>query len=123
MTTPLQSLVACGTKLWLDSIDPDEVARNLVFGATGATSNPIIVAGLIETGRFDQELAQFIRSGFDDDTIAWKLTDALVRRAQASFEPAWTRTGGGPPRCPVGFSRNIPGPPSRVSRISAWSSC
>src|SRR5260221_9334804 len=28
MTTPLQSLVACGTKLWLDSVDPDEVARN-----------------------------------------------------------------------------------------------
>ena len=27
VTTPLQSLIACGTKLWLDSVDPDEVAR------------------------------------------------------------------------------------------------
>ncbi len=93
-TTSLQSLVACGTKLWLDSVDPDEVARNLAFGATGATSNPIIVADLIQTGRFDQEVAQFIRTGLDDETIAWKLTDALVRRAQAAFEPAWTKTGG-----------------------------
>ena len=25
--TPLQSLIATGTKLWLDSIDPDLVAR------------------------------------------------------------------------------------------------
>lgn len=27
--TPLESLVACGTKLWLDSVDPTEVAKNL----------------------------------------------------------------------------------------------
>src|SRR5216110_2485046 len=54
--TPLESLVACGTKLWLDSVDPDEVARNRGWGATGATSNPIIVADLIKTGRFDEHL-------------------------------------------------------------------
>ena len=35
--TPLQSLVACGTKLWLDSVDPKEVAVNRALGATGAT--------------------------------------------------------------------------------------
>jgi len=92
--SPLQSLVACGTKLWLDSVDPDEVSRNLGFGATGATSNPIIVSDLIETGRFDQELGQLVASGQQDEAIAWKLTDGLVRRAQAAFEPVWTRTGG-----------------------------
>ncbi len=32
--TPLQSLVATGTKLWLDSIDPDLVK------ATGPTAPP-----------------------------------------------------------------------------------
>src|SRR5207244_3515334 len=46
--TPLQSLVATGTKLWLDSVDPQEVAANRAFGATGATSNPIIIADLIK---------------------------------------------------------------------------
>ena len=47
--TPLESLIATGTKLWLDSIDPDLVAENRKFGATGATSNPIIVSDLIKT--------------------------------------------------------------------------
>ncbi len=53
MPSPLQSLIACGTKLWLDSIDPDLVAANRRLGATGATCNPIIVSDLIKTGRFD----------------------------------------------------------------------
>ena len=92
--SPLESLVASGTKLWLDSVDPEEVARNLAFGATGATSNPIIVADLIKTGRFDSEVASFIKEGIDDETIAWRLTDSLVRKAQAAFLPAWERTAG-----------------------------
>jgi len=92
--TPLQSLVSCGTKLWLDSVDPDEVRRNFEWGATGATSNPIIVADLIKTGRFDKDLAGLVREGLDDEAISWRLTDGLVRRAQAVFEPAWERTRG-----------------------------
>src|SRR5918911_442468 len=52
VVTPLQSLVATGTKLWLDSVDPQEVLTNRAWGATGATSNPIIVAELIETRRY-----------------------------------------------------------------------
>ena len=50
MPSPLESLIACGTKLWLDSIDPDLVVKNRQFGATGATSNPIIVSDLLKTG-------------------------------------------------------------------------
>jgi transaldolase len=92
--TPLESLVRCGTKLWLDSIDPDEIQRNLQFGATGATSNPIIIADLIKTGRFDTELSGFLKEGLDDGSIAWRLTDSLVRRAEQAFEPAWSRTRG-----------------------------
>ena len=75
--TPLESLVASGTKLWLDSIDPDEVAKNLAWGATGATSNPIIIADLIKTGRFDKDIVELLGQGLDDDTLAWKLTDRL----------------------------------------------
>lgn len=92
--TPLESLGACGTKLWLDSVDPDEVKRNLQFGATGATSNPIIVADLIKTGRFDAELSGLLREGLDDETVAWRMTDSLVRKAQQEFEPVWDRTRG-----------------------------
>jgi transaldolase len=92
--TPLQSLVATGTKLWLDSIDPVEVAANRAFGATGATSNPIIVADLIKTGRFDSHITALLQEGFDDDTLAWKLTDLLVRQAQETFLPVWEATKG-----------------------------
>jgi transaldolase len=92
--TPLQSLVAAGTKLWLDSIDPVEVAANRAFGATGATSNPIIIADLIKTGRFDSHIAALLREGFDDDALAWKLTDTLVRQAQETFLPVWEATKG-----------------------------
>ena len=92
--TPLQSLVAAGTKLWLDSVDPDEIARNRAFGATGATSNPIIIADLIQTGRFDSDLQQLIQAGHDDGAIAWELTDKLVKSAQAVFEPVWKETSG-----------------------------
>ena len=53
----LKSLIATGTKLWLDSIDPDLVKKNRALGATGATSNPIIVSDLIKTGRFDAQIA------------------------------------------------------------------
>jgi len=92
--TPLQSLIACGSKLWLDSVDPDEVKRNRALGATGATSNPIIIADLIKTGRYDKELANFIQQGLSDDDVAWKLTDMLVQKAQNVFRPAWDETKG-----------------------------
>ncbi len=92
--TPLQSLVACGTKLWLDSVDPDEIARNRALGATGATSNPIIIADLIKSGRFDADLAAFVKQGLDDDAIAWALTDRLVKAAQEVFRPVSQQTKG-----------------------------
>jgi transaldolase len=94
MTTSLQSLVASGTKLWLDSIDPDEVTRNLGFGASGATSNPIIVSDLIKTGRFDKQMSDLIKKGLDDQSLAWQLTDQLVRHAQEAFLPSWEKSKG-----------------------------
>src|SRR5438132_12910172 len=94
MTTPLQSLIACGTKLWLDSIDPELVKRNQALGATGATSNPIIIADLIKTGRFDSLLTPLIQQGLNAHDIAWRVTDTLVRQAQEVFLPAWEKTRG-----------------------------
>ncbi len=94
MSNSIESLLATGTKLWLDSIDPDLVRSNRAAGATGATSNPIIVADLIATGRFDAELDRLMRQGLDDDKIAWQLTDLLVRDAQQIFLPVWQATRG-----------------------------
>jgi transaldolase len=90
----LRSLIATGTKLWLDSIDPNLVRTNRQWGATGATSNPIIIADLLKTGRFDGELRQLAASGLDDEALAWEMTDRLVRQAQAVFLPVWRQTQG-----------------------------
>ena len=94
MPNPIESLLATGTKLWLDSIDPDLVRSNRAAGATGATSNPIIVADLLATGRFDADIERLVRQGLDDGQITWQVTDRLVRDAQDVFLPVWQSTGG-----------------------------
>lgn len=94
MATPLQSLIDSGTKLWLDSVDPELVQINRALGVTGATSNPIIVTGLIQSGRFDQQLKEFMEKGAGDEEIAWRLTDLLVCQAQGVFRPVHESTGG-----------------------------
>jgi transaldolase len=94
MSDPLRSLIASGTKLWLDSVDPAEVARNRALGATGATSNPIIIADIIKAGAFDKDLTAFMQKGLSDEDVAWRLTDLLVKAAQAVFLPVWEETKG-----------------------------
>lgn len=94
MSSPLQSLIQSGTKLWLDSVDPELVQSNFKLGATGATSNPVIVSDLIKTGRFDDQIDELAAAGHDTEEIAWQLTDRLVRQAQEVFLPVWERTGG-----------------------------
>ncbi|MSO20085.1 MAG: transaldolase [Acidobacteria bacterium] len=85
MAQGLRSLVESGTKVWLDSIDPDFLRVNRDRGATGATSNPIIVSDILKSGRYDADLARLAGQGFDDEAIAWQLTDMLVRQAQEIF--------------------------------------
>jgi transaldolase len=94
MPTPLESLVATGTKLWLDSVDPQLVEESRQYGATGATSNPIIISDLIKSGRFDDRLQELIEKGLDDEAIAWQMTDQLVRSAQDVFRDAHKQTKG-----------------------------
>jgi transaldolase len=95
MPSPLESLIATGTKLWLDSVDPDLIRDNRKWGATGATSNPIIISDLIKTGRFDRQLKQFLGAGgVTDEEVAWQLTDMVVRDAQEVFAPVWEETRG-----------------------------
>ena len=94
MATGIQSLIETGSKVWLDSVDPDEVTKNKAIGISGATSNPIIIAGLIESGRFDDTLANFITDGISDEDLAWQMTDHLVQNAQNAFHDVWQQTKG-----------------------------
>src|ERR687894_940743 len=90
----LSSLVAAGTKLWLDSVDPDLVDKNIALGATGATSNPIIISDLLKTGRFDDCMETFFDEGMNDEQVAWAMTDYLVSDAQDKFQEINDSTAG-----------------------------
>jgi transaldolase len=90
----LKSLIESGTKVWLDSIDPPLVKKNRAAGASGATSNPIIVAEIIKQGHFDDKITELAKAGKPDEEIAWSLTDHLVKEAQAVFLPVWKETAG-----------------------------
>jgi transaldolase len=90
----LASLVKTGTKLWLDSVDPDLVDKNIKLGATGATSNPIIISDLLKTGRFDNVMETFFDEGMSDDQVAWAMTDYLVSDAQDKFQNISDATDG-----------------------------
>jgi len=90
----LTSLIATGTKVWLDGVEPDEIEKNRAWGITGATSNPTIIARIIGRGHFDGRISELIDQGFADDQIAWELDDQLVKSAQKVFLPVWKRTTG-----------------------------
>ena len=95
MSSPLTGLIESGTKLWLDSVDPDLVVTNRELGATGATSNPIIISDLIKTGRYDDRLSRLLNEqGLSSHEAAWALTDQVVESAQRVFLPVWEDTQG-----------------------------
>jgi transaldolase len=90
----LASLISTGTKVWLDSIDPALLPAARQAGVSGATSNPLIIANLLESGRFDKLLPDLYAKNLPDDEIAWTLTDHLVADAQNVFLPVWDQTRG-----------------------------
>lgn len=94
MATGLKSVIETGTKLWLDSVDPELVDKNIALGATGATSNPIIIADLLKTGRFDATMETFFDEGMNDEQVAWAMTDYLVSDAQDKFQNINDSTAG-----------------------------
>lgn len=94
MSSPLKSLVQSGTKLWLDSIDPGLVALSKTQGATGATSNPIIVANLVQSGKCEADIQALKGQGLKGADLAWALTDRLVSAVEKEFLPVFESTRG-----------------------------
>jgi len=94
MSSGIPSLVEAGSKVWLDSVDPGELRDNLSWGVTGATSNPIIVAGLIDSGDYDDTLSELMDGDRSDDDLAWLLTDHLVKHAQDACRNAFEASRG-----------------------------
>jgi transaldolase len=90
----LKSLIATGTKVWSDSVDPQVMKTARSIGLSGATSNPIIITDIIKKGGLDQKITQLGERGLSDEDIAWALTDGLVKDAQQVFMPDWEESRG-----------------------------
>ena len=94
MSNAIKSLIATGTKLYLDSVDPKLVEQNIEWGAVGATSNPIIISELIKKGAYDSTIADLIGQGKSDYDICWQVNNEIVQAAQDAFLPIWEKTKG-----------------------------
>ena len=94
MTDALRSLIETGTKLYLDSVAPDEVDKNLGWGAVGATNNPAIISAIVDGGGFDTEIESLIATGLNDEAVAWKLTETLVTDTEHKFAAIHADTAG-----------------------------
>lgn len=87
-----------GTDFWNDSCAPGELAEAVEAGATGATSNPVIVYSAVKA---DPKTWNPVIDGLcaehptkTEDEIAWALIEALGARAAAILDPVYERTAG-----------------------------
>ena len=85
-------------EFWNDSCDPRELAHAVKEGATGATSNPVIVANVFENNKeaclpmIDRLIKEF--PSCTEDEIVWKSIHNLAIKAAKVLEPVFIQTGG-----------------------------
>jgi transaldolase len=98
MATPLEKTIRLGAEFWNDSCSPKELAEAVAQGATGATSNPVIVHQVVKAdpqtwNPVIDALAREHQSATDEE-ISWLLIDELAKRAARTLEPVYKKTDG-----------------------------
>jgi transaldolase len=94
----MRSTVALGAEFWNDSCSVKELSEAVALGASGATSNPVIVFNVVKgesaavTPVLDALIADNTRA--DEEEIAWRLVEELARRAAAILHPVYEATAG-----------------------------
>ena len=97
-TTLLLEGVRTGTELWNDSCGPDDLAYAIANGATGATSNPPIVLGIVRAER-----AAWHRRALDlaaghpawgESEIAWSILEEVAARGAGYLAAVFEASGG-----------------------------
>jgi transaldolase len=100
MTQPsrMRLTVERGAEFWNDSCSLSELRDAVDHGATGATSNPVIVFGVVkgDPKTWTPVLDGIVRANETDteDEIAWKLIEEMGRQAAAVLAPVHARTNG-----------------------------
>ena len=83
------------TTWWHDSADPDELKRGLEHGATGVTTNPVLVARTLSNNRsWLPKIKTALSADCDPEQQAEALTRVVVTQAAARLEPQHERTSG-----------------------------
>lgn len=100
----LRELVNIGTKYWLDSVDPGLIAREIQNGATGATSNPIIISDLVKKvlanierngeprGEFEKGIYAILVTSKNEEMATKEITKFIVVFAAAKFRDVYNAT-------------------------------
>lgn len=97
-TTPMQETANLGCGFWNDSCALNELQSAIENGATGATSNPVIVLNAIKGdlktwGPVIQKIVQDF-SDHSEDEIAWKLIEHLGQSAAKLLVPIYEKSHG-----------------------------
>lgn len=87
-----------GADWWNDSCDLSQLAEAVSQGATGATSNPVIVEAAVRADKarwlpFVKELSQSYPQESEDE-LAWRLIAEMGRQASKILLPVFERTKG-----------------------------
>ncbi|MEW5816655.1 MAG: transaldolase family protein [Spirochaetota bacterium] len=85
------------TEFWNDSCDAASLTRAVGWGATGATSNPVIVQGVIKSDSkcWVKEVAEIQKrhKTFSEEDIAWELIHRLAEEGCPVLKPVYDNTG------------------------------
>jgi len=97
-TLLLRGVRETGTELWNDSCGPEDLAYALANGATGATSNPPIVLGIVRAERATwhgraRELAGE-NPTWGESEIALRILEEVAVRGAGLLAPLFDRSGG-----------------------------
>ena len=97
-TGNLQAMAALGAEWWNDSCDPEHLAEAVAQGATGATSNPVIVETVVSSNQdrwlpVVKELAGKDPSA-SAEAITWQLIHEMGRQAAEILRPEYESSHG-----------------------------
>lgn len=94
----MRQTAALGADFWNDSCSVSELSEAVANGAVGATSNPVIVFTVIKADpKTWLPVLDVLVKDHPEDTeedLAWKLIEAVGRKAAAILRPVYDATGG-----------------------------
>ncbi len=97
-TSRMRLTILRGAEFWNDSCAPTELKDAVDHGATGATSNPVIVSAVVKS---DPKTWNPVLDGIisknptaSEDEVAWLLIEEIGRQASAILAPVHAETKG-----------------------------